>query len=159
MLAQQPEMGQAGTVAGYAAMGTEPPTEPVLDALLRRGVRVLLPVLRDDDDLDWAHYAGRDALTVGRHGIAQPRGPRLGVDAVAECDVVLCPALAVDAHGTRLGRGGGSYDRALPRLRAQTWTCALLFDGEVCDRLPHAHHDRPVHAAVTPSGVRRFRPV
>lgn len=156
LLIEEPELHDARTVAAYAAAGTEPPTEPLLDALLARRLRVLLPVLRDDDDLDWVDYTGPGALTVGRHGIPQPRGESHGLEAIALCDVVVCPGLAAGPGGTRLGQGGGSYDRALARSRPQSWTCMLLYDGEIRDELPRADHDRSVDAVVTPSGVHRF---
>ena len=63
------------------------------------------------------------------HGAAA--GERLGVDAVATADAVLVPGLAVSSRGERLGRGGGSYDRALGRVPVGTFTCVLLHDEEV----------------------------
>ena len=59
---------------------------------------------------------------------ARAAGERLGADAVATADVVLVPGLAVSADGMRLGRGGGSYDRALGRVPVGTFTCVLLYD-------------------------------
>ena len=44
---------------------------------------------------------------------------------------MLVPGLAVANDGMRLGRGGGSYDRALGRVPVGTFTCVLLYDGEV----------------------------
>ena len=61
------------------------------------------------------------------------------------------PALAVAADGTRLGRGGGSYDRALARVRADVAIAALLHDGEVVAHLPGDEWDVPVTAYVTPA--------
>ncbi|MCZ9338458.1 5-formyltetrahydrofolate cyclo-ligase, partial [Streptomyces sp. TRM76130] len=81
-------------------------------------------------------------------------------EAVTEAGVVLLPGLAVDRRGTRLGRGGGSYDRVLERLEragARPALVVLLYGGEVVDRVPREPHDRPVDAVVTPEGVRRFR--
>ena len=78
----------------------------------------LLPVLRADDDLDWATYEGE--LAVGRRGTVEPPGPRLGVDAIGTCDLVLVPALLVDRDGYRLGKGAGAYDRALARATGLT---------------------------------------
>ncbi|MDQ4007445.1 MAG: 5-formyltetrahydrofolate cyclo-ligase, partial [Actinomycetota bacterium] len=67
------------------------------------------------------------------------------------------PGLAVDRTGLRLGRGGGSYDRALARLGADVWTCVLLYDDEVvAEDLPGDPHDRRVAAAATPGGLLRF---
>ncbi|GAB7032963.1 5-formyltetrahydrofolate cyclo-ligase [Streptomyces sp. NPDC021749] len=148
------------TVAAYVSMGSEPPTGALLDRLRDAGVRVLLPVLMPDNDLDWAPYEGADRLVPAGWGLHEPAGERLGPQAVAQADVVLLPGLAVDRDGVRLGRGGGSYDRVLERLDragAPAHLVVLLFDAEVLDEVPAEPHDRRVHAAVTPSGVHRFR--
>ncbi|GAA3831370.1 5-formyltetrahydrofolate cyclo-ligase [Streptomyces phyllanthi] len=159
-----PELARAGTVAAYVSVGNEPGTLTLLDTLHARGVRVLLPVLREDNDLDWGAYEGEGSLArvqhSGKMALLEPSGERLGPEAVERADAVLLPGLAVDARGMRLGRGGGSYDRVLARLEragADPALVVLLYDTEVVDRVPEEPHDRPVHAVVTPSGVRRFR--
>ncbi|MEU7718461.1 5-formyltetrahydrofolate cyclo-ligase [Streptomyces tibetensis] len=158
-----PELAGAGTVAAYVSVGSEPGTLALLDALRARGVRVLLPVLLPDNDLDWGAYEGEGSLASVRHGgrmaLMEPVGERLGPDAVTTADAVLLPGLAVDERGMRLGRGGGSYDRVLARLEragAHPALVVLLYDSEVVGHVPEEPHDRPVHAVVTPSGVRRF---
>ncbi|MEU0049329.1 5-formyltetrahydrofolate cyclo-ligase [Streptomyces sp. NPDC006309] len=160
-----PELAGGRTVAAYVSVGGEPGTLALLDALRARGVRVLLPVLLPDNDLDWGEYTGPDSLARVRHGgrmtLCEPSGARLGPDAVTGADVVLLPGLAVDGRGMRLGRGGGSYDRVLARLEgagARPRLVVLLYDTEVVARVPAEAHDKPVHAAVTPRGVHRFAP-
>src|SRR4051794_24636687 len=147
----------AGTVAAFVGTRTEPPTLPLLDALRAAGRRVLLPVLREDMDLEWAEYTGDDALRSARLGLLEPAGPSLGGEAVAAAELVLAPALAVDAAGRRLGQGGGSYDRALERTGAPV--VAIVFDDEVRDEpIPVEPHDRPVAGVLTPQdGLRRLR--
>ncbi|MBC9729566.1 5-formyltetrahydrofolate cyclo-ligase [Streptomyces sp. TRM68367] len=159
-----PELAHARTVAAYVSVGSEPGTLALLDALRARDVTVLLPALLPDNDLDWGTYGGAGSLARVQHGgrmaLFEPAGERLGPAAVTGADVVLLPGLAVDAHGMRLGRGGGSYDRVLARLDradAHPALVVLLYDTEVVERVPAEPHDRPVHAVVTPSGVRRFR--
>lgn len=151
VLLARPELRRAATVAAYVSIGAEPGTGPLLDRLLDSGRRVILPRLLPDDDLDWSAYDGE--LTSARCGLLEPDGPLLGVDAVATADVVLVPGLAVDARGYRLGRGGGSYDRALGRVPVGTFTCVLLYDGELGQPVPVEPHDRRVTAAATPSGI------
>ncbi|GAA5145365.1 5-formyltetrahydrofolate cyclo-ligase [Nocardioides marinquilinus] len=151
-----PEVHRAATVAAYVSTGVEPGTTWLLEGLARSGTRVLLPVLLDDGDLDWAVHAGDAGLAPARYGLREPTGPRLGVDAVATADAVLVPGLAVSSSGLRLGRGGGSYDRALGRVPVGTFTCVVLYDGETDRPVPAETHDRSVTAAVTPSGLRRF---
>ena len=64
--------------------------------------------------------------------------------AITSADLVIVPALAVGRDGTRLGRGGGSYDRALARVGAAIQTVALLYAGEFAGQVPAAAHDQPV---------------
>ncbi|MEU8620113.1 5-formyltetrahydrofolate cyclo-ligase [Streptomyces sp. NPDC048623] len=156
-----PELAEAGTVAAYVSVGREPGTRALLDVLRARGVRVLLPVLQPDNDLDWAPYEGPERLAKAGRGLLEPVGERLGPEAVCGADAVLLPGLAVDGRGMRLGRGGGSYDRVLARLvraGADPALVVLLYANEVAARVPEEPHDHPVHAVVTPEGVRRFRP-
>ncbi|MFI1620274.1 5-formyltetrahydrofolate cyclo-ligase [Streptomyces lydicus] len=151
--------GPAPTVAGYVSVGGEPATGPLLERLRAAGVRVLLPVLLPDNDLEWALYEGPERLVPAGWGLREPAGERLGPEAVTAADVVLLPGLAVDRRGLRLGRGGGSYDRVLARLEragARTSLVVLLYDDEVLQEVPAEPHDRRVHAAVTPSAVHRF---
>ncbi len=153
-----PEVGAARTVALYSSIGTEPATTELLDVLRSRDITVLLPVVCDDLDLDWAIYAGRDLLSPTARGLWEPATPTLGVDAVSRADVVVVPALAVGADGTRLGRGGGCYDRALARVPAGRPVVALLYDGELLPAVPAAPHDRRVTLVLTPSGAHRPAP-
>jgi 5-formyltetrahydrofolate cyclo-ligase len=130
-------------VAAFIAMRGEPPTLPLLRALHARGARLLVPILLEDRDLDWAFYAEGEPLA-GE-----------GRDAIATAEIVLAPALAVDRAGHRLGQGGGSYDRALGRTSAPV--LAVVFDDDLLDDVPTEPHDRPVHGVLTPvAGMQWF---
>ncbi|EUA57685.1 5-formyltetrahydrofolate cyclo-ligase family protein [Mycobacterium intracellulare 1956] len=100
------------TVCAYVPVGTEPGSIELLDMLLRRAGRVLLPVARTTADntplpLSWGEYRP-GTLTTGRWGLLEPPQPWLPAAALAEAALVLVPALAVDRAGVRLGGGGGS---------------------------------------------------
>ena len=155
-LAGVPEVRRAATVAAYVSVGREPGTGPLLEMLSAAGKRIILPLLQSDGDLSWATYAGPQSLATARRGLLEPVTEPLGVDAVATADAVLVPGMAVDRAGLRLGRGGGSYDRALTRVPVGTFTCAVLNSEEVLDEVPCAEHDRRVSAVVTELGVLRF---
>jgi 5-formyltetrahydrofolate cyclo-ligase len=155
-----PEAEMAGTVAAYFSVGAEPDTRGLVFALWKRGSYVLLPLLRDDGDLDWASYEGPDSVRPhadGRRGLAEPVEPPRGVDAIARAALVIVPALAVDRQGMRLGQGRGCYDRALARVSAAVPTVALVYDSELVDEVPAAPHDRGVRLVARPSaGLTRF---
>jgi 5-formyltetrahydrofolate cyclo-ligase len=146
-----PQVAAAGTVAAYYSVGTEPDTRGLLFALWKRGSYVILPVLLPDGDLDWASYEGPESLVPGPRGLLQPAEPVRGPEAIARAHVVLVPALGVDGRGHRLGRGAGSYDRALARVHGQVPVIALLYDDELLPGLPAEPHDRPVTAIARPT--------
>jgi 5-formyltetrahydrofolate cyclo-ligase len=153
-----PEIQMAGTVAAYVSVGTEPDTRGLVYALWKRGTYVLLPLLQPDDDLDWASYEGPASLAAGPRGLLEPTEPPRGVNAVTSADLVIVPALAVDRGGMRLGRGGGSYDRALARVGACVPTIALIYDDELLDEVPAGALDQPVRMVAQPrQGITRLR--
>ena len=127
-----------GCVAAYEPLRTEPGSTQLLNSLATLGVRVLVPVLLPDRDLDWREWSSDK--------------PRLGLDGIAAADSVLVPALAVDRLGVRLGRGGGSYDRVLHRIGVGVPLAALLFEDEFVERLPADNWDERVTSVVLPSG-------
>jgi 5-formyltetrahydrofolate cyclo-ligase len=137
-------LGAGAVVTSYVAVPEEPPTGPLNAALAAHGIRVLVPITLPDFDLDW-------------HDTTDAAESPLGPDAVALADVVLAPGLAVDHRGTRLGQGGGCYDRALPRRRPGAPVVVVLHPGELVEAtevaLPRQRHDQPVDAVVTADGV------
>jgi 5-formyltetrahydrofolate cyclo-ligase len=152
-----PETGMAGTIAAYLSVGTEPETTGLVFALWKRGSYVLLPVVLDDFDLDWASYEGPDSLAPGPFGLLEPTEPRRGPDAIRSADLVIVPALAADRDGNRLGRGGGCYDRALARVGPSVPTVALLYDDELLDEVPVGPHDQRIRAVARPTrGITRM---
>ena len=152
-----PEAQMAGAVAAYISVGTEPDTRGLVFALWKRGTYVLLPLLRGDNDLDWACYEGPDSLAAGPRGLLEPTEPPRGVTGITSADLVIVPALAADQRGHRLGRGGGSYDRALARVGPAVPTIALLYDDELLDEVPAGPHDQAVRAAAQPrQGITRL---
>jgi 5-formyltetrahydrofolate cyclo-ligase len=128
-------------VAAYEPLSSEPGSRELLAGLHGLGSSVLVPRLLADKDLDWVHWHPDEEW---------PRAP-LGLEAIGAADAIVVPALAVALDGTRLGRGGGSYDRALARA-SHVPIVALLYPDELVAELPGDEWDRPVTAVVTPAG-------
>ncbi len=147
----------ARTVAAYVSVRGEPGTQAVIERLSATGVAVVLPLLRDDFDLDWAAYVP-SAWRSGRFGLVEPSGAALGLDAIQQADLILCPGVAGTTSGRRLGRGGGSYDRALARARPTAFRSLLLYDDEVLEDVPAEPHDQYIDALVTPGALIRVTP-
>lgn len=152
-----------GLVAAYLSSGSEPGTLEMVAWLASQRVPVLLPVMTSPGqgvrkEAAWAPYAGPDALRVGVLSILEPTTEIAPGDALSAADLVICPALAANTSGDRLGRGGGWYDRALCHAnpRAQLW--ALLNDDEVLTAIPTRDWDRRVGALATPTRFVRCKP-
>lgn len=153
-----PALADATRVAAFLSHDGEPGTQPLIDALRSRGVEILIPILREDFDLNWATYEPGQQEH-GRFGLLVPTTAPLGVEAISSVDVVICPGVAADRAGHRLGRGGGSYDRALGRCGRTVIRVQLAYDDEVLDAVPVDPHDEPVDLVVTPTEtIRVSRP-
>jgi 5-formyltetrahydrofolate cyclo-ligase len=151
-------VSSGSTVCAYVPVGAEPGSIEMLDVLLRRAGRVLLPVARTAGDgtplaLKWGEYQpGR--LVAARFGLLEPAEPWLPARALSEASVVLVPALAVDRQGVRLGRGRGFYDRSLVHRNPQVHLIAVIRDQELVDELPWEPHDvRMTHALAPGAGL------
>ena len=127
-------------VAIYRSLPMEPPTRALAEMLHARPATVIVPETLPNFDLEW-HELRTDGS----------EGPRLGLEGIAAAHLILAPALSVDHNGTRLGQGGGCYDRALGRRRPDALIVAIINDEEYTeDRLPRDAHDVRVHAVITP---------
>ncbi len=140
------------SVAGYLSRPDEPDLRPFVHWAHDRGIRVLLPVSREDGLLDWAPYDGGEE-GLDPFGMPAPTSELLSPMAVSKVDLILAPAACVDWTGMRMGWGRGYFDKTLGSMEACPPVYAVIFDHELVDAVPSERHDRPVDGAVTPSGI------
>ena len=145
----------ARSLSAYLSMTDEPGTRDFLEWACGQGIRVLLPISREDGLLDWAPYdgAGED---VDFLGLPAPTSELLGPIAINDVDLIVVPAAAVDRSGTRMGWGRGYYDKTLGSMERCPPVYAVIFDDELVDAVPRERHDQPVNGVVTPSGIVTF---
>ncbi len=145
------------TVAAYLSMASEPGTLRLIAWLAAHEIRILLPVLSaalDGPGLGkpaWAPYEGPDALRSGQFSILEPTSEPVPAEQLPEAEMIICPGLAANRQGDRLGRGGGWYDRALRHASSSAPVWVLLNDDEVLETIPTHSWDRRVDAIFTPS--------
>jgi 5-formyltetrahydrofolate cyclo-ligase len=142
-------------VTAYDAMATEPPVGELVARLRQSGVRVLVPITLGEGRLRW-----RDADPDTCADPLRPSeydGPSWGEEILDEVDAVLLPALSIGADGTRLGQGGGYFDRWVPALRAarpDAEVIAVVYSGEFGQDVPRHAHDIAVDMVLSPDGPR-----
>ncbi|MEN2736969.1 5-formyltetrahydrofolate cyclo-ligase [Microbacterium sp. X-17] len=145
----------ARSVACYLSTTIEPDTRPFVNWAVAQGLRVLLPVSREDGLLDWTTGDG-ETETEGLYGMPEAVGELLGPIAINDVDLILVPAAAVDATGMRMGWGRGYFDKTLGSMEKCPPVYAVVFDGELVDEVPRERHDQPVDGAVTPTRIVQF---
>jgi 5-formyltetrahydrofolate cyclo-ligase len=141
-------------IAAYTPLASEPGFPDLVTALVGICGTVLLPIARASADgtplpLQWAQYRG-GALVAAPFGLFEPPPPWLPPSALGSVRTVLVPALAVDRHGVRLGRGAGFYDRSLAFRDPTARLIAVVRDEELVDELPVEPHDVAMTHALTP---------
>lgn len=145
----------ARSISAYLSTPTEPDTRPFLNWAHEQGMRVLLPISREDGLLDWTTGDG-ESETEGLFGLPEAVGDLLGPIAINDVDLILVPAAAVDATGMRMGWGRGYFDKTLGSMEKCPPVYAVVFDGELVDEVPRERHDQPVDGAVTPTRIVQF---
>lgn len=144
---------EAAVVFTYVNQPWEFPTRSLIEAAWAQGKRVAAPVTGRGGGMEAHAFTAWDQLAPAVFGILTPdpqQCPQL--DALV-IDLCIVPGLAFDRRGVRLGRGGGYYDRYLPRLRADAVRVGWVPAGFVVDELPVEPHDARVHLVVTEQGA------
>jgi 5-formyltetrahydrofolate cyclo-ligase len=142
-------------VAAYWRIRDELDCQPILVRLMDSNQTVVLPVvIGAEEPLDLRVWEQGASLYEAGFGTLAPAelAPR------AEPDIVLMPLLGFDKQGTRLGYGGGYYDRTLARMSKKPKLIGLAFAAQELDVIPREAHDVPLDAIVTEDGVRHFGP-
>jgi 5-formyltetrahydrofolate cyclo-ligase len=142
-------------VAAYLSMPTEPATRDFLAWACKSGIRVILPISRDDGLLDWAPYDASDE-TEDFAGMPAPTTEVLNPMAIDNVGLIIIPAATVDRTGMRMGWGQGYFDKTLGSMQKCPPVYAVIFDDELVDSVPSEVHDKTVDGVVTPSGIVRF---
>ncbi|TLM75825.1 5-formyltetrahydrofolate cyclo-ligase [Pseudarthrobacter sp. NamB4] len=152
--------GSASLVCAYLSVGGEPPTLALMKALHDGGHKVLLPVCEPGREMKWVFWApGIDLAPSSFAPILEPVGTRHEIEVAGEAAALFIPATAVDLAGSRVGQGGGYYDKFLGHLASagkHIPLAAVIYDEELlpAGRIPVEEFDRPVPGVVLPSGFR-----
>ncbi|CDP52908.1 MAG: 5-formyltetrahydrofolate cyclo-ligase [Devosia nanyangense] len=140
-------------VAAYWPIRDELDCQPIILRLMDSGQPVCLPVVLGDElPLELRLWQDGSPLYEAGFGTLAPEESAPKV----EPDVILMPLLGFDKHGTRLGYGGGYYDRTLAAMNKRPKLIGLAFAAQEYPEIPRQEHDVPLDAVVTENGVRLF---
>lgn len=142
-------------VSAYWPIRTELDPRALIAAIQHQGHQVVLPVVPGPDvRLVFREHSDPRALVSGEFGAFTP--PETAE--VIEPDVLICPLLAFDQYGYRLGYGGGYYDRSIEDIKKAKpiFTIGLAYAEQEVDQVPIEPTDQRLDAVITPSIKMRF---
>lgn len=145
----------------------ELPTQPLLDWMTRLNYQPYLPVVgslgNDDKRLRFVpiHHSKLLNIPTRIHSLGMNQNHHRRLLWARELDVIICPLVAVDKNGNRMGMGGGFYDTTLSKSyqsgAKKPLKIGWCYDFQVVEQLARQPWDVPLDALITPSGLRWFR--
>jgi 5-formyltetrahydrofolate cyclo-ligase len=142
-----------GVIAGYSPYQFEADIRPFLHSWQHQGGICCLPVVTEiDKPLIFRRWDINKPLVKGKYGILVPDETQEEVIP----DSILTPLIGFDKHGTRLGRGGGYYDRTIAFLRKIKPYCQIIgmaTEQQYVETLPHEFHDEQLDSVITESHI------
>lgn len=155
LLAALPEVARAARVAlFYPIEGRNEVDLTPLDAQLRdKGVRIAYPTIEPESRVMSFRFV-RDVEAMEERGFGF-REPAAEDPEAESLDVIVVPALQIDATGHRIGYGAGYYDRTIPRFAPPGVAIGVAFDFQLIPEVPVTEGDVPVSIIVTDEKVIR----
>lgn len=145
----------ATVVMIYHSIGSELSTVELINEMLSDGKRVVLPYCTPPSyELGIAEIKDlKNDCIPGEFNIPEPTHSLRKKFLRSDLDLIICPGVAFDRFGGRLGNGKGYYDRFITELRGKIPLFALAFDCQIVpDSLPFEYHDVPMDQVITESG-------
>lgn len=151
----------ADSILLYVSFRSEVNTMNYLEDIITSGKRLVLPrVDTRHRNLRLFEVSNTDELSPGYMGIPEPKISRAREVSLSEIDLVIIPGTGFDVSGSRIGYGGGYYDRLLSyeskqlaRVERHIPTVALAFEEQIGENIPAEPHDIKVDRIVTDKRV------
>ena len=142
----------------YLSAFGEVPTQQMIERCFKQHKTVYLPQIRQfDQKLVWVkinrHQWQNRRFAAHRLGMQEPR--QRGID-INQLDLVIMPLLMFDLHGTRVGMGGGFYDRTLWK-KYRPFRLGLAYDFQQVNEIDRQPWDQPLHAVLTAQSFYQFK--
>ena len=136
------------SVSGYMPIHSELDILPAMHALHALGYTLSVPVIMGKAmPLKFSKWTPDTEMVKGEFGALVPK-----TNLWQRPDLLLCPMLAFDTKGQRMGYGGGFYDRTIAQL-APVQTLGFAYAAQRVRALPSEPTDMPLDGIVTETGI------
>lgn len=142
----------------YLSAFGEVPTQWIMQYCFKYHKQVYLPKIRNiDQKLVWVKVTRQQWLNKRfaphRLGMQEPRQRGIGIN---QLDLVIMPLLMFNLQGTRVGMGGGYYDRTLWKKNLP-FRLGLAYEFQRVDDIQRQPWDQSLHAVLTPHDFYQFK--
>lgn len=135
------------SVGVYLAMREEIDCAPLAAMLWAKGYKLYLPVVHQKNaPLYWRTYTPNSTFTEDALQIPVPALEKPSDERKIAPDFTVLPLVAYDSRGTRMGMGGGYYDRSFAAKTANQRLLGLAYSLQQVPKLPRQSWDIPLHA-------------
>ena len=133
-------------VGGYYPSNHEIDDLDILNFLRNKRSNISLPIIRENNQMDFFEWTNQDPLKINKYGIAEPT---LGKKIYP--DIIFVPLVAFDNNLNRLGYGGGFYDRYLEKVSKikKTFKIGLGFSYQEIKKIPISKYDKKLDLIIT----------
>ena len=133
-------------VGGYYPFNHEIDDLDMLNFLRNKRANISLPIIRENNQMDFFEWTNKDPLKINKYGIAEPISEKKIYP-----DIIFVPLVAYDDHLNRLGYGGGFYDRYLEKIAnlKKIYKIGLGFSYQELKKIPTNKHDKKLDLIIT----------
>ena len=133
-------------VGGYYPCNHEIDDLDMLNLLISKKVNISLPIIRENNQMDFFDWTNKDPLKINKYGIAEPISAKKIYP-----DIIFVPLVAYDEDLNRLGYGGGFYDRYLEKIEKikKIIKIGLGFSYQELKKIPINKYDKKLDLIIT----------
>jgi 5-formyltetrahydrofolate cyclo-ligase len=150
------EFRRSPNIFVYVSFGSEVDTHKIINYALDQGKNVFVPkIISRKAGMAAVQIKSLGDLERNSFGILEPKDfkDKAGANIL---DYILVPGLGFDLKGSRLGYGGGFYDRFLKDISAKASVIALAYETQIVESLTVESFDIPVKGIITENGQTLF---
>tara|TARA_B100001175_G_C19253968_1_gene516062 strand:+ start:195 stop:737 length:543 start_codon:yes stop_codon:yes gene_type:complete len=139
-------------IGGYYPVNFELNILNILEKLENKGLKLSLPIVKKNNEMDFYSWSFKKLLQVNKYGIPEPEKTKKVIP-----DVILVPLVAFDDKLYRIGYGGGYYDRYIEKIskKKNLLKIGIAHSCQKINRVPINKYDKKLDIIITEKYILR----
>jgi len=139
-------------IGGYYPVNFEINILELLNKLETKGLKLSLPVVKKNKEMDFYRWSSSSLLKLNKYGIPEPEQIKKVFP-----DIILVPLVAFDSRLYRIGYGGGYYDRYIKKIsnKKKIFKIGIAHSCQKINKVPANKYDRKLDIIITEKYILR----